>query len=1444
MIFHYSPLASQHGGHTDVYVSLDGCDSESCGTVRNPCRSIAMAVYQMDWNGHIYLNGIGTEERPYDCESSAIHDQQKGIVVEKSLHIVGLHSTPYVSCTEGFRFLTKHVTNPLSIVLSDIVFVGTPLTFWDCHALTISNCSFRDSFIALSVYVIHNTRMHINIAGSVFFKNNTFCLKISWQNRETLSDQYLVMEVKEAIFSENGKHYSIGGLITAKSEAAHPLSLLVRVSCFHIKAFKNYGHFIHLDLPTAKTEEIYDNVMLSNNFFAELSLDHNSLYNSVAKKTRAKFSNLRCSSNHLLRCITIQSEEAKVEVLNSSFEEMQLTNHNGGAMLFNSTGNGSVFLFNCSFRGIKARGGGALFAYSQRGTLNLNITKVNFTKCAAASYGCAILVADQIKGTNKTKLGSIMLQAIFHEVRVHHCYGLHNGCDSVRLELSDGKVVVKDSSWRNNSQFVTRSIKILNTGGNTDIHISGCTFVQNNASESDVTVHASRSRFAGNFLIAHTVMVSGTNLSWQALWINSHFRIELFNVAIKLYKRALNINASNEVSFSKVSWGCYPFSMSIKNCTFHNNVRDILATSPDPTKVELIITNTIFVTREVFPRSYGLRFFINPLKEIPSANTTIEMDNVTFALKPCNFLAFLFPGNKTIRIRRSQFRNCRCLNPWCWKNFSSAYRVYDLSAGAISVASISDKRLSPGCVDVNDFNDTHRLWEYQTRVEFEDTSFDGNGGVIAGGVYLCNGHTTFKRCRFKNNFASEHSGHVYLSDGTGKADFLDCVFSSTVKNVKFNGTTFRKSAFVHSVSGGPVRLKNTTLNSFIIEKDVYPVFGISSLGSVHMDNNSIIQCPPGCSLLMDNSSHFAHSEYNGSFCRINVTVLKYSCLRCPTGFYSISRATSRGLILNRTVKCQRCPFGANCVERNIVAKPNFWGYLNGSSDPPSLTFTACPEHYCRSPGPGANGYNSCSGNRRGILCGECIPGYSVTVFSPECRKDEECDNYWFWVLTFLLTIMLSLYLLRKPPTLSFLVNQIIWFRKKESQRDDSASHQHDPHTDNAYIKITFYFYQAAELLIVGCKERLLKKVPYMYAVTAAFNFKLRTLNEGLGCPFAGLTSVTKQLVLSGTVFLTMADIALIYFVHCVINVITRNQKPSLFHYMAVIIEVLLLGYERLAETCLKLMTCVSIGSEMRLFIDANVTCMQWWQYLVLACIAVFIVPFIVVLYLGSSKLYKGSMKETEFLAACVLPLPFLVYWLRKKAQKQPRNESLEAKVVNKDVMEVLHGPFRPPKSDDKGTLYWESVLIGRRFILLACHSFITSPMLRMIAMATACTLIALHHVSKNPFRDPMANGAETLSLTALIVISIINLTKATLISFGITITGPYKYYLETMEWFEVGALAAVPVTLSVLVIGAILSQLVRVLFFLLEQAARCCYWHGSAHWSKKEERKPLLDYTR
>lgn len=208
--------------------------------------------------------------------------------------------------------------------------------------------------------------------------------------------------------------------------------------------------------------------------------------------------------------------------------------------------------------------------------------------------------------------------------------------------------------------------------------------------------------------------------------------------------------------------------------------------------------------------------------------------------------------------------------------------------------------------------------------------------------------------------------------------------------------------------------------------------------------------------------------------------------------------------------------------------------------------------------------------------------------------------------------------------------------------------------------------------------------------------------------------------------------------------------------MAVFVEVLLLGYERLAETSLKLMHCVSIGSGKWLFIDGNVSCFQWWQYILFAYVSVFVMPFIMVLFCGSSKLYKSSITASEFLAACMLPLPFLIYWSFKGMRKRRGDDSANAQKGNKELLEILHGPFCPPNNITKGTLYWESVLIGRRFILLACHTFITNSILRAVCMTTACFLMTLHHIVKNPYRDPLANKAEALSLAALTLIAAIN----------------------------------------------------------------------------------------
>jgi len=131
-------------------------------------------------------------------------------------------------------------------------------------------------------------------------------------------------------------------------------------------------------------------------------------------------------------------------------------------------------------------------------------------------------------------------------------------------------------------------------------------------------------------------------------------------------------------------------------------------------------------------------------------------------------------------------------------------------------------------------------------------------------------------------------------------------------------------------------------------------------------------------------------------------------------------------------------------------------------------------------------------------------------------------------------------------------------------------------------------------------------------------------------------------------------------------------------------------------------------------------------------------------------------------------------------------------------------------------------------------------MLRMVCMVGACFLMTIHHVIKNPYRDALANKAETLSLTALSMIAVINLAKAALISYGVALDGPDIPYLETLKWFEVCALTFAPALVSLLVTFAILSQLARLVVFLSKKCHRTWWQFCSQLWLVHEQRKPLL----
>ena len=1444
----------------NVYVSLYGEDCKSCGSLDLPCQSIAQAVRQVDKDGIIFLNGSGTKQNPFYC-SPPHQGNLTAVEINKSLTMKGFYSTPHVFCVEGFHFeKANDGEQTLRFELSGIAFWQTPLTFEKCHHVKIVNCSFHNAPRALSIRIRNITTFRLDIQGFSSFHNNSHCIHlILLENVGNKSRRFVNINISGTHFILNGLHglqRSERGVMKISSKEDKTLKQVeIDIFCEKVKCAKNQGPFINLNVSTAVTNETYKDVELSFNKLPswkdpldrKQKLTVHSLYFSHAKKTRAKFVKVECYHNPSVQCIKVQSDEADIDIQDSYFHKQSTLQRAGSCLSLEADFRASLRILNTTFWKNEADAGGSIYVDSPGGFVDVNFTNVRFSKCSARKYGCAISVGKPLWRGHHNQSCPDKLYFNLKNVTIEQWKGKWSKCTAALVYLKGGKVTIEESRFHKKTRTtVEGALKVVNTGGKTNVTVSKCSFIDKAAKARTgfIFIHLVAGNGHAGFVTFADSSIVGNTLTKKrkALLISPKYRIKLVNITLIQFRYGFQVNSSPPKNSS------FPVDIVIDYCTFINNVYDVLLVIKDPTSVQVIIKNTIFSssskeTVENDGETYAVRITIPPLKNITSSKATIELDNNTFDARPSSRFALFFEGDKNVTVRRTLFQNCINAHPYNWFVKEGEEFVYETATGAISILTSPDKSQQLGCIRQKATHEIHPTWNYDCHVLFEDTIFVENVGLAAGAVYISNGYTRFRRCTFRDNFGTHRTGHVYSAYGTGQVDFEDCSFSRTKKSKEFsNISTFNKPTFLYSESGGPVKLKNTSMISLDPDRNSFPMIDITSGGYVDMDEASKLQCSEGQELLLDNATHIVFTEKNNSFCRLNVTVLRYYCRSCPPGYYSLQKGVSRGLVVATAVLCIPCSFGANCVKSNIAAKPNFWGY-QASNHPPKLEFIACPEHYCQSSE--SADYNSCHGNRNGTLCGQCADGFTETLFSAECCKYSKCNNYTVWILTMVLTVALVLYLLIKPPILSLLGTQILWFKRKAENhsRDDLGLVEDREHSDSGYIKITFYFYQAAELLMVGSIEDCLQKIPFIHFVIAAFNFQVRTINNGIGCPFIGLTAVTKQLVLSGTVFVTMFEVVIIYCFHATVNMLRGKEKPHLIHYMAVVMEVLLLGYERLAETSLTLMHCVSIGSGKWLFIDASVPCMQWWQYILLAYIIVFVVPFVVVLYYGSSKLYKASVTASEFLAACMIPLPFLIYWLVKDMLRRRgrRGNSTSVQVVNRDVLEILHGPFRKPNNDDGGTLYWESVLIGRRLILLACQAFITNLMLRMVCMVGACFLMTIHHVLKNPFRDLLANRAETLSLTALSIIAVINLAKATLIAFGISFDGPDTPYFEALEWFEACALAFVPALVSLLVTFAILSQLTRLLVFLIKKC-RHTRWQIPSHtWLIDQLREPLLD---
>lgn len=1441
-----------------MYVSLAGNDTDTCGSLKDPCRTIVQAVEligrQKRHEGHICLNGTGTEEHPFDCKKNVAHDQNPGIsAINKSVSIERFVSTPFIACENGFYFQRN-----VKINLFGITFISTPLTFDDSSHVQLINCSHQNTKVAVTIITQTIPILHFNIQGASFSQNTHNCVKILLKKSSFHS---VVMNISHSKFQENGilgtgNHVSVSAVISIATDVKTPSkSKIVHISCYNVTGVKNRIPFLVLDLASATTKEIYNHVRILNNNLTKPSDGENKrledgMYISQASKTNVKFVDLVCANNSnkmALRCIKIFSDEAEVDIENSSFVGHEVTGDKGGAVSVACKQRSSLFVKNTAFEKNRANtGGGAVFLYTEKGILRLNFTNVNFSNCEATTGdGSAVMVGK----TSKLKANPILytLHAYFRNVRVNDCVGQNS---SMCIVLKSGNVTFEEFHWKNVNTNIARAIYVASTGGKADVTLSESSFI---CSHPNASVFVRIASLADHKGIVKVFNTSLSNSQDGALIISPKYRVILSNVTISDCKTGLQISR-RWVSDDSIT--LKPVNITIESCIFKHNTYDFSLTVRDSNWVSLTITNSLFTgswnTQDL--HGHAIRFFMPALKKNKTSRATITLDQVIFHSRPASSFALFFKGKKFVTIRRSIFRYCTSFRRELW-NCGDSKSIYETATGGISILSVIDKPLKPGCVERNKYSNTHPLWRYDSHVVFEDNVFQENAGLIAGAVFVSNGNTTFRNCSFQDNFATRKTGQVYSAYGSGRVEFINCSFSSKRKDiVAIAGKKIRNVAFFYSESEGPLVFRNTSMFSTIAQRRTFSVLEITNGGYVDMDNNTSIHCK-GSQLSLQNETHFIYTQRRQRYCLANITVLKFTCRLCSPDYYSLQTGNSYGFTIDDSFQCQPCPLGASCIRNNlnIGAKENFWGFTIPAKHPEILTFVPCPKKYCQSMSPQStvSGYNRCHGNRTGFLCGRCAPGFTESLFSTDCQKATQRNLYLPWIVMIVFSFGLAVYFTTKPPLLHFVGRDyILWFLKRKNNEADTE--QDRELLDSGYLKIAFYYYQVADLLMDNSLEEWVPKVPFIHTIVSAFNFEVRAVYKAIDFPLPGLTAVTKELLLSLVVLTTMANVVLFYCVGLVISLVRgkKARKPSMPYYMAVILEIVLLGYDRLAETSLGLMHCVRIGSEHRLFIDGNTSCWQTWQYLLLAYIIVFVVPLIAVLYFGSSKLYMSSISARQFLAACVLPLPFLVYWLLKCIiirKRKDDNEEVCARSLNNDnteVMKVLHEPFRAPIGQDKGTLYWESVLIGRRLILLTFHSFIPNAMLRFFFMAGACDFMAIHHIVKNPFRDVTANKVEAASLLTLSIIAKISLIKATLLSSGISAKGQNKLYIELMGWYELAAMGIVPVILCLLAVVAFLSLMVRLVVNLVKRIINRVRTNGRLHASLAELREPFLDNQR
>jgi hypothetical protein len=1265
----------------------------------------------------------------------------------------------------------------IRISFSGLTFLNTSLRIFDAFVAANDTVFAETKLVSLHIELLNLPRLDLSLKN-VVFQQNAACVTI-----KPSKGSKIFVSITNTLFYQNGNFSLDTPSILWLNSTENLINIQLRNCSFKKNTFKKYGMIVVVN-KLGTTNFLLNQFRLEENPSTNPSIkEFDSLFRLVSAWVfiRLEYGFVYKTSSTFL---TVTGYSAQINISNIQVDGFYSVTSGGGVVNLFQSDSCYLSIKDSSFRNGNNNGtGGVVSITAPYSALTIqNSTVQNISNFA----GFAVYIKSQ---RNAYFQSSNHFKIFFVHLRIINSSFSYTKGGAVGVLAENLLATVSDSSFLRNTAAYCGGVLCISTIDAAALNLHNVYFLESSADKAIVkaVVHKGSSTF--NLSMTNVIFVENklrACLPSQCGIVLLSVRNTQINVSFKNTRFIGNLAKQGSCICLDSSQSTLPI-VTLDTCIFTENIGNV-GTVYLAGRVALTCKHSIFNSNR---GQYCLL-------ALDLNNSTIFLKNTTFVNNLGTALTVYYIGTSRLIIYDSAFvRN---------KNIAG-------SAAALGIVS-QDKSFA------NQTNSHSGI----LRAVIKRVIFQENIALAGSVLFVSRGEVMLTKCTFLNNFARFQGGQI-VSVAPDSVDLhvAHSVFKQTIqKIIIINKQEFMATSFLRLYNSDILSIYNTTFNGDT--KSDEPLILVSKAYRVSLDNASISTCPVGHDI--GKTSYY----YYGGNSRF-IFSLTLSCKACDYNFYSLQRGTAKGLNVDDSFECIPCPRGADCVSA-IKAKSNFWGYQT-SSNHPKLAFTICPFGYCKSPPANSSKYNDCQGKRTGVMCGVCSQGYTEALWSTYCTPVKDCNDQWFWVLFLALVFSMAILLVFKPPFVTYSLKQIFWFKRFAGSRtaniqaiirslsvDEDTGQENIPQLKQdkkqfpPFQEIIFYFYQIAQLLLSSSSLTEFFHTQYLAPVLGFFNFQPSFKKQGFLCPIPGLTPETKLVFKIAPVFGTLVAIFVIYALHFFISRMKGALRPAISPYLQAIIKTILLGYVTLATVSISLIRCVFVAGEARWFYNGNVLCYQWWQYASYTFNAFFVIPLIFVLAWISFKLHHDKITIQQFLLAIICPLPFLMLWLFRYVCPSPVAKVEENQNLNA-LKEMFLVPYRQPKGGSKrGALYWQSVLIARRFILVLIFCVVTEPSIRLFCMTLTCVFVLCCHLKVKPLQNSLANNLESLSLLCLVILGLVNQFKSVFVGSEQNIKGSLVTVLKVFQWLEIVMLGLFPAILSLLVCFAIISVFVRVLFVL------------------------------